>query len=36
MPWIDRLMPGTLPDVPPSNPQLVSRQHPDHDTPERM
>ncbi len=31
--WIDRLMPGALPEVPPSNPPLVSRQHPDHDTP---
>ncbi|HVY13953.1 MAG TPA: GFA family protein [Rhodopila sp.] len=32
LPWIDRLMPGAVPDVPPSNPALDSRQHPDHET----
>jgi uncharacterized protein YqeY len=31
LPWIDRLMPGALPEVPPSNPVLTSFQHPDHD-----
>ncbi|HVZ09643.1 GFA family protein [Rhodopila sp.] len=33
LPWIPLLMPGTLPDVPPSNPPLESFQHPDHETP---
>lgn len=33
LPWIDLLMPGAVPDVPPSVPDLVSHQHPDHDTP---
>jgi hypothetical protein len=33
LPWIHLLMPGTLPEASPSNPPLVSRQHPDHDTP---
>ena len=31
LPWIDRLMPGVLPDVPPSNPVLRSFQHPDRE-----
>jgi hypothetical protein len=34
--WIERLMPGTLPDVTTeqiATRTVVSRQHPDHDTP---
>jgi hypothetical protein len=38
LPWIERLIPGRLPDTPTSaisDPTrvVVSRQHPDHDTP---
>jgi hypothetical protein len=29
--WVHLLMPGALPEVPPTNPTLVSRQHPDHE-----
>lgn len=37
LPWIDRLLPGRLPDTPTSasssaTRDIVSRQHPDHDT----
>lgn len=31
--WIARLLPGAVPDTPPANPALISRQHPDCDTP---
>jgi hypothetical protein len=39
LPWIDRLMPGHLPDTPTgaaSTPPrlIIGRQHPDHDTPD--
>ena len=30
--WLSRMMPGAMPEIPPSNPDLTSYQHPDHDT----
>jgi hypothetical protein len=39
LPWIDRLMPGHMPDIPTNesssaNRVVVSYQHPDHDAPD--
>ena len=41
LPWIELLMPGQLPDTPTAEGrnatrEVISRQHPDHDTPVRL